>query len=467
MAERALGSEQRMSDAEALMWKLEKDPSLRSTFLSISFLDRPPSFEGFRRRMAAAVAGLPRLRQKVTPAPAGLAPPAWVDDPSFDLDFHVRRLGLPSPGTERQLLDLAAVELQDPFDGTRPLWRYTIVEGLSGGRAALLAKMHHTVSDGEGGLRLSAMFVDLERDAPDPPAPEPGPVAEPGGLAEGSAVAEALAHGLRRQLGIGWRLANTTVEALLQPERLQALAAEAPEILRSVLRQMAVSDQARSPLWAGRRSLRRHFEILSVDLGQLKAVSNALGGSINDGFVCGVAGGAAAYHRAKGVEVDELRVSMPVSTRVDSSPGGNAFTPTRALVPAGILDPVERFEVTHQRLDATRRERTVGMTDTFAAILNALPTAMAVNLARQQVETVDFATSNLRGAPWDLFVAGAEVLGTHPMGPTGGTAFNATVLSYRGSLDMGINVDAAAVDDPALLRDCIAGSFAELVALKG
>ena len=89
-----------------------------------------------------------------------------------------------------------------------------------------------------------------------------------------------------------------------------------------------------------------------------------------------------------------------------------------------------------------------------------------MNFARQQVETVDFATSNLRGAPWDLFIAGAEILGNHPMGPTGGTAFNATVLSYRGGLDMGLNIDTAAIDDPALLRDCIRESFDELLAVK-
>jgi hypothetical protein len=97
-------------------------------------------------------------------------------------------------------------------------------------------------------------------------------------------------------------------------------------------------------------------------------------------------------------------------------------------------------------------------------VLNALPTSVIVNFARQQVETVDFATSNLRGAPWDLFIAGAEILGNHPMGPTGGTAFNATVLSYRGSLDMGLNIDTAAVDDPGLLRECIRESFEELLA---
>lgn len=466
MAEGGERSERRMSDAEALMWNLEKDPSLRSTFLSVSFLDRPPSFEGFRRRMARAVAALPRLRQKVAPAPGRLAPPAWVDDPSFDLDFHVRRLAVPSPGTDRQLLDLAAIELQDPFDRARPLWRYTIVEGLSGGRAALLAKMHHTVTDGIGGLRLSAMFVDVERDAPDPPAPEEHVAAAPGWVA-GSGMAEALAHGLRRQLGISRRMATSAMEALLHPERLSVVAAEAPEILRSLLRQMVVTDQARSPLWAGRRSLRRHFEILSVDLDRLKTVSNALGGTINDGFVCGVAGGAGAYHRSRGAEVGELRMSMPVSTRTDDAAGGNAFTPTRVLVPAGLADPVERFEITRDRLHVTRTERAVGLTDSFAGILNALPTSVVVNFARQQVETIDFATSNLRGAPFDLYVAGAEVLGNHAMGPTAGTAFNATALSYRGTLDIGINIDAAAVDDPVLLRDCIIESFEELLALKG
>lgn len=454
-----------MSDAEALMWNLEKDPGLRSTFLGVTFLDRPPAFDAFRRRMAGAVAQLPRLRQKVAPAPGRLAPPAWVDDPYFDLDFHVRWLGLPGPGTERQLLDLAAVELQDPFDRARPLWRYTIVEGLSGGRAALLTKMHHTITDGVGGLRLSAMFLDLEREAPEPPYVEHSGGSGPA-PAGGSGLTAAVAHGLRRQAGIGRRAAAAAGGALVNPGHLAALAAEGPEVVRSLLRQVVVTDRARSPLWAGRRSLRRRFETLSVDLEALKNVSNALGGTINDGFVCAVAGGAGAYHRAQGSDAGELRMSMPVSTRSEESSAGNAFTPTRVLVPAGIVDPLERFEVTRQRLGVTRGERAAALTGAFAGIINTLPTSMVVNLARQQVETVDFATSNLRGAPWDLFLAGAEVLATHPMGPTAGTAFNATVLSYRGSLHVGVNIDTAAVDDPALLRDCIAGSFEELLALK-
>jgi WS/DGAT/MGAT family acyltransferase len=455
-----------MSDAEALMWNLEKDPSLRSTFLNVTFLDRAPSFEGFRARIAKAVAEIPRLRQKVDPGPGRLAPPSWVDDPAFDLDFHVRRVGLPAPGTDRQLLDYAAAEFGDAFDRARPLWRYTIVEGLSDGRAALLAKMHHTITDGVGGVRLSAMFIDLERDAPDPVVEPVAAFADsPEGLVED--LRDALAHGFRRQLGITQRSAAQLVDTLLHPQRVPGQVAGAIEVVRSLARQAVVTDSARSPLWTGRRSLGRRFEVLTVDLDGLKAVSNALGGTVNDGFVCGVAGGAGAYPRERGVEVDDLRVSMPVNTRTDKSAGGNAFSPTRALVPAGTKDPVERFEGVRSALNVTKSERGLGSAEALIGVLNALlPTSVLVSVARSQVETVDFATSNLRGAPWDLYIAGAEILGNHPMGPTGGTAFNATVLSYRGGLDMGLNIDTAAIDDPELLKTCVRESFEELLAVK-
>jgi diacylglycerol O-acyltransferase / wax synthase len=190
-----------------------------------------------------------------------------------------------------------------------------------------------------------------------------------------------------------------------------------------------------------------------------------LGGTVNDAYVTGVSGAAGAYHRAHGVDVDDLRMSMPVNLRDDNSAGGNAFSPARVLVPAGIEDPVERFKEVHTRLATTKSERALGLTGSFAGVLNQLPTALVVRLARQQVETVDFATSNLRGANFDLYVAGAHVLANHPMGPTGGTAFNATVLGYKDSLDLGLNIDTAAVDDPEVLRTCIEEAFAELAKL--
>src|SRR3982750_3202605 len=119
---RAVRFDKRMSDAEALMWALEQDPVLRSTFSNVTFFDRPPDHARFKARMARAVRLVPRLRQRVVDAPGGMAAPEWVDDPLFDLDFHVRRVAVAAPGGEREVLDLAAVLSGDPFDRARPLW---------------------------------------------------------------------------------------------------------------------------------------------------------------------------------------------------------------------------------------------------------------------------------------------------------------------------------------------------------
>src|SRR3954453_23743211 len=217
MAERPLRFERRMSDAEALMWTIEKDPAMRSSFLQLPLLARAPDFERFRRRMERAVKVLPRLGQRVVPPPFRFAPPEWADDPSFDLDFHVRRLAVAPPGTERQLLDLAALIYEDAFDRARPLWQLTIVEGLEGGRAALLAKMHHTITDGVGGVRLSMQFLDL---APD--AEEPGEVEEPEQAPERGALdvlSDAVGHNVRRQLGVVQRSTAGAAGVAVQPQR--------------------------------------------------------------------------------------------------------------------------------------------------------------------------------------------------------------------------------------------------------
>ena len=190
------------------------------------------------------------------------------------------------------------------------------------------------------------------------------------------------------------------------------------------------------------------------------------GGSVNDFFVAGAAGGAGAYHRELGEDVPELRISMPVSTRTDHSAGGNAFSVTRSLVPTD-PDPVARFTAIHERLTTTKRERAVGVTAALAGVVNVLPTSVLIRIARQQVETIDFATSNVKAAPFDLYIAGGKIEGNYPMGPIAGTAFNLTTMSYRGMLDMGLHIDPAAVLEPERLRRCIEDSFAELIAAAG
>jgi WS/DGAT/MGAT family acyltransferase len=436
-----------MSETEALMWAVERDPALRSSFLNVTFLDRSPDFARFRQRMDRAVAAVPRLRQRVTPAGL-LGVPGWEADPDFDIDFHVRRIDAPPPGSDRVLLDMAAALYAEEWEPDRPLWQFTIVDGLEGDRAALLAKMHHTITDGVGGVRLSAMFLDLERDAPEP---ELRPDAEdelPGD--EPTSLLDAI----RRPFDLTRKAIADVADSVTHPV----------ETAQSMARQILVTDRARSTLWRGKRSMHRRFDVISFPLDDAKRAAKAMGGTVNDFFMTGVAGGAAAYHRKKGAQIDEMRVAMPISTRTDRSAGGNAFAPTRVLVPVGIEDPVARFTAVHEQLNQVKSERALGLAETLAGVLSSLPTPVLARLARFQVETVDFACSNVRGAPFDLYVAGAKVLANHPMGPTAGVAFNATLLSYLGSLDIGVNSDTAAVDDPALLVQCIEESLQELVA---
>jgi hypothetical protein len=155
-------------------------------------------------------------------------------------------------------------------------------------------------------------------------------------------------------------------------------------------------------------------------------------------------------------------MAMPMSTREDASAAGNAFSLTRSLVPVDVDDPVKHLHLVHERLAATRGERAFRVLDQLAGVMNLLPTSALVAAARRQAETVDFATSNLRGAPFPVYMGGAQVIENYPMGPLAGTAFNLTMLSYDGFLNLGLHVDRAAIDDPGALKEALQVAFAEL-----
>jgi hypothetical protein len=242
------------------------------------------------------------------------------------------------------------------------------------------------------------------------------------------------------------------------------LAEDVVATTRSLARQAITSGSALSPLWT-ERSLGRRLDVLRVPLADAKAAATSLGGSVNDVFVAAVAGGAGAYHRDRGYDVVELRMAMPVSTRAKGDRrSANAFAPTRTVVSVA-ADPRERFEAIRAKLAVTKAERALNAAAGVAGVANLLPTSLLVRTARGQVETVDFTTSNVRGAPFDLYIAGARIEANYPLGPVAGTAFNATTLSVAGSLDIGIHTDTGAVDDPAALRDAIEAAFTELLAL--
>ena len=451
-----------MSDAEGLMWRLEKDPHLSSTFGTVTLLDRAPDFESLRRRMHRAVVAIPRLRQRVMPAPANISAPVWVDDPDFDIDLHVRRIACPKPGTLRQVLDLATLIVADPFDRTRPLWQFTVVEGMRGGKAAIIQKMHHTITDGERGVELSLQYLDFERDAPEPPPAVPADVDEFADVAEDPIGNEALkgfvAAGLRLPLGV----AKQVRDLLADPAGIPDASSAAAKTFQGIVSQLSETDAARSPLWTA-RSLQRRVEPARAPFRPTKDAAKRLGGTLNTAFLTAAADAASAYHIEMGAPTESLRASMAISTRTDKS-GANAFSLARLLVPTGEMPIDERFRALHEATQVAREaSRSAGL-DTLATVTAALPTSVITRLARQQGQTIDFATSNVKGSPVAMFVAGAQLTEIYPIGPLGGVAFNLTLMSYLGSLDMALNIDTAAVVEPELLAACLERSFKALAA---
>jgi len=452
----------RMTDAESLMWRLEKDPMLSSNVSTVTLLDRVPDFDRLVRRMDRATASVVRLRQKVAPA-IGPTAPAWVDDRDFDVRHHVRRTALPQPATDRDVFDLASAITSAPFDRNRPLWELVVIEGLPGGRAAFVTKFHHTLMDGEGGVRVSLQFLDFERHPDEPPADDhTATPASPASHEREPNLGDLVVDFTRSSLRVPLTLAKELTGLVLDPRKAPAAAVATYDAVRAVSKVLGETGKARSPLWH-ERSVNRRLEVLRVPFDPTRRVAKDLGGTLNTAFLTCAAHAAGAYHRAKGIDVDELRTTMAISTRDASTTANNAFSLARLLVPTGPMSVTERFLQIDELTRAAKADKLSASLDLLAGVAATLPTSVITRIARQQTQTVDFGTSNVRGSPVPLYIAGAKILANHPIGPTAGTAFNLTLLSYHGSLDMGLNVDTAAVDEPELLRSLLEQAFAELV----
>jgi WS/DGAT/MGAT family acyltransferase len=460
--------DRRMTDAEGLMWRLEEDPHLSSNIASVTVLDRRPDMELLRARLERATLVIPRLRHVVRETPGNLAAPAWEDDVDFDLDVHLRRVALAKPRSNRQLYDLATLIAADPFDRRRPLWQFVVVEGLKGDRAAVIQKLHHTMTDGEGGVQLALEYLDVERDAIPPPMPDADTIDAARAVTSVSGptedrttqvVRDTLAGVTRIPLGI----VHQVRELLADPIHLPEATTAASERMRELVEQLGDVERARSPLWT-ERSVRRRLEVAHAPLDATRLAAKRLGGTVNTAFVTMAAEAAGRYHRAMGAPTESLRASMAVSTRADGS-GANAFSLVRFAVPTSEMPFEERFAAIREAAEAALPQTSSGAMEAVAGLAPLLPTALLVRLARQQTRTVDFATSNVKGSPVPLFMAGARVLHNYPIGPLIGTAFNLTMLSYDGTLDMGLHLDPAAVAEPKLLRRCLEETIDAVVAI--
>jgi HAD superfamily hydrolase (TIGR01490 family) len=474
---RPMHFESTMSDAEALMWNIEKDPWLNPSGATVTIVDRPIDVPQFRRRLAVAVADISRLHQRVEPGFGRLTPPAWVTDREFNLDHHVRHVSLPTPGTRRQLYDLATRLYEDPFDRTRPLWQFVVIDGLEGGKGALFMKLHHSISDGNGLVRISLSYMEMARKAPPPRNVDLDQVLADAAASEkpvSSDPVHALSGGmnsvLRRQVGVARRLAAGAMTLAADPLAAKDAGEDAIGSLKSAYGQLIGSGgevSGGSPLWKA-RSRHRQLESLRLPVAGMKAVGAELGGSLNDVFVTGAVMGALRFHELRGVDVEALNVSFIVSTKTDQSSGANSFSPSRVQVLGAPMNPKERFAAVRALMVAGKADvKGAGALAGIAGIANLLPTSAVTRFARAQAAKMDFATSNLRAAPFAMYISGARVLESATMGPVAGTAFNLTAVSYDGSFDMGLFVDPVAVDDPTGLRDCMQQSFVELFAAGG
>jgi diacylglycerol O-acyltransferase len=437
-----------MSHAEAIMWAVEKDPALRSDFCNLTILESRPSDDDLRVTMQRALGAIPRLGQRVVGAPLRLVPPEFSDDPTLDLDAHMRVVAVPPPGDERALLDLCGSLAEQPLDRARPLWEFTLIDGLAGGGAAVLQKVHHAITDGVGALQLSLAFVDVERTPARPETPVPPSISTrrhdtPLGVAR-QAVSEAAAN----SLGIVRGALGGAGHVLVHPGELPGRAGDAARFTSSLQRQALVTARARSDVMTA-RSLRRRFEVLGLSLPSMRASAAHLGGSLNDVYVTGIASALGRYHERLGSDLQELRLTMPVSTRnAGDHETANAFAPARVLVPIQPAhDLAALFKGVHERLHAAKSETALTAANGVAAIASGLPTSVLVKVTRAQTRTIDFAASNLRGSPVPLYLAGSRIVANYPFGPRTGTPLNVTMLSYCDELHLGLNIDPAAITD--------------------
>ena len=456
----SVGIDVHMRETDRFSWTMEQDPILRMPVVAVAMLDGVPDWDEVKHRMERLTRAVPMFRQRVVPTPGGLAPPKWVVDAAFDLDWHVRRIALPPPADLDAVLGFAATMGTTPFDPIRPRWEVWLVEGLDGGAAAWVAKVHHTLTDGIGGMQLLAHVFDVDgtvlASGPVPEAPPSGDTGRPAllrsGLRHNADIAAAIVRG-----GVA-AVAHTLDAARHDP---LAAAKGVGATWQSLLESMAPSGERLSPVMTA-RGIRRSYATLDVPLDGLRAAGAAVGGTINDAFVTATTEGLRRYHAAHATTVPELRMCLPISIRQPGDPtAGNRMTLIRIVMPLTPGDPAPRMAEIRRRAEHWKSAPGLVYTEAAYGVINTLPAAYLQGLCKN----VDFVASNVPGFPMRLHLAGPQVLAIYPYSPTGGSAVNFTLLSYAGTACIGVNIDPDAVPDLDVFMNSMRRGFDEVLAI--
>jgi diacylglycerol O-acyltransferase / wax synthase len=430
------------------------------------FEDPPPPLPDLEALVASKLQAIPRYRQRVRTVPLELGRPVWVDDPHFDLGYHLRHTALPRPGDDAAFCRLMGRIMSQPLDRERPLWEAWLVEGLEGGHWALVFKVHHCMVDGIAGVELLTVLLDLEIDAdigePLPWVPHAEP---PAALKVLDAWGALLADVRSAARGVPGYVAHpiaATRTVLATGEGLVRL------IPRLVPTRPLSIEGAIGPhrVWA-------HS---SASLADVKTIRNAFGGTVNDVMLAAVAGGYRALLSKRGDGIDHavVRSLVPVSTRRSDSQGvaDNQVSALLYELPVQISDPVERLEAVHNQMTKLKSSHVPEAGEVVTSVGNLAPpmvvgplSRMAIRLAhRFGQHSLNTVTTNVPGPQVPLYCLGHEMLEYRPFVPIGhGLRVGTAILSYNGNLFFGITGDYETMPDVAVLAMMTAAGIQELL----
>ena len=458
------GHKDRLSAVDASFLHQEGEASHMHVGAIVILEGPPPSREEFTEHIEARLHLVPRYRQKLSFPRFEMGRPFWVDDPRFNIDYHVRHTALPSPGSIEQLRGLAGRIFSQRLDRSKPLWEIWLAQGLEDGGVALISKTHHALVDGVSGVDIATVLFDLA-----PVSGDVSPEEEAWAPAPEPSQAELVAEGIKGLIRTPARLAGETARVIQSPGRTLTRAREAVE---------GVSEVA----WAGLNPApdvplnvpigpHRRVYWLQSDLAEFKAVKDGLGGTVNDAFLAVVAGGLGRWLRARGVRTEglELRGLVPVSIRTGDEHGalGNRIAALRGPLPVYAEDPVERLRIVREAMQGIKESKQALGAEVISGLEDFAPPTLLAMASRLNFSTrlFNLIVTNVPGPQFPLYLMGREMLELVPVAfLPDHHALAIAAMSYNGKLDFGLLGDYDAMPDIDELAACFAESLEELVA---
>ncbi len=430
------------------------------------FAGPAPALEDYLDHVRGRLHLVPRYRQKLATPPLQTGRPLWVDDPDFNLEYHIRHTALPTPGSEEQLLLLASRLASQRLDRSKPLWEMWLVEGLSGGRFAVISKTHHALVDGISGVDIASVLFDASPDGAldaggeglAPWVPEP----QPSGL-------DLMLAGARGMVRTAAGLTARAIDAVAQPASSAELVRDAAEGLGELV-WAGLNPAPETPLNVEIGPHRR-YAVVRQRLADYKEVKDALGGTVNDVVLTVVSGALADWLHSRGVQTRglEMRALVPVSVRAPSGRGalGNQLTVMRGPLPVYIEDPVARLRFVHHAMNGLKESKQAVGAATLAAVNNLAPPTILAQASRLNFSTrlFNLIVTNVPGPQLGLYLLGRRLQDLFPIAflPEN-HALAIAIMSYDGALDFGLLADYDAVPDVGMVAEGIDRALDELLA---